>query len=157
MLQSYLERLSVTGGTLKIKKGTYQIPGTLYIPSNVKIECRNGVQLKKTTATGTKKFSGTKFMFQIISEQKGKTEQTVGKYTGSQNVTIQGIGKVTLDLGKVSGATAIYAGHASGLDIKGIQFKNKKGGSYIWIEGSQNVTVSSCTFDGGKRRKNHGV
>lgn len=152
MLQSYLERLSATGGTLKLKKGTYKIPGTLFIPSNVKIECKNGVKLKKTTATGTKKFKATKFIFQTVSEQKAKTKQTVGKYTASQNVTIQGSGKVTMDLGKVNGATAVYAGHASGLNIKGIQFKNKKGGSYLWIEGSQNVTVSGCTFDRGTDR-----
>ena len=50
-----------------VKKGTYSIPGTLYIPSNVKIECKNGVKLKKTTSTGTKKFKATKFMFQTVS------------------------------------------------------------------------------------------
>ena len=152
MLQSYLDRLSSTGGTLKLKKGTYSIPGTLYVPSNVKIECKNGVKLKKTTATGTKKFKATKFMFQTVSEQKAKTKQTVGKYTASQNVSIQGSGTVTIDMGKVSGGTAVYAGHASGLTIKGIRFKNKKGGSYVWIEGSQNVTVTGCTFMRGTDR-----
>ena len=152
MLQSYLDRLSSTGGTLKLKKGTYSIPGTLYVPSNVKIECKNGVKLKKTTATGTKKFKATKFMFQTVSEQKAKTKQTVGKYTASQNVSIQGSGTVTIDMGKVSGGTAVYAGHASGLTIKGIRFKNKKGGSYVWIEGSQNVTVTGCTFVRGTDR-----
>lgn len=150
MLQSYLDRLSSTGGTLKLKKGTYSIPGTLYVPSNVKIECKNGVKLKKTTATGTKKFKATIFMFQTVSEQKAKTKQTVGKYTASRNISIQGAGTVTIDMGKVSGGTAVYAGHASGLTIKGIRFKNKKGGSYVWIEGSQNVTVSGCTFVRGK-------
>ena len=152
MLQSYLDRLSSTGGTLMVKKGTYSIPGTLYIPSNVKIECKNGVKLKKTTSTGTKKFKATKFMFQTVSEQKAKTKQSVGKYTASQNVSIQGSGTVTIDMGKVSGGTAVYAGHASGLTIKGIRFKNKKGGSYVWIEGSQNVTVTGCTFVRGTDR-----
>lgn len=149
MLQSYLERLAATGGTLKLKKGTYKIPGTLFVPSNVKIQCKNGVKLKKTTATGTKKWKATKFMFQTISESKAATKQSVGKYTASRNVTIQGSGKVTIDMGKVKGATAVYAGHASGLEIKGIRFKNKKGGSYVWIEGSQNVVISGCTFDRG--------
>lgn len=152
MLQSYLERIAATGGTLKLKKGTYKIPGTLYVPSNVKIQCKNGVKLKKTTATGTKKLKATKYMFQTVSEQKADTKQTVGKYTASQNVTIQGSGKVTIDMGKVKEATAIYAGHASGLQIKGVHFKNKKGGSYIWIEGSRNVTVSGCSFDRGTDR-----
>lgn len=146
MLQSYLDRLSQTGGTLKLKKGTYKIPGTLYVPSNVTIECKNGVKLKKTSATGTKKLKATKYMFEMISESKSKGKQSVGKYTASKSVTLQGSGTVTIDMGKISGATAVYAGHASGIKIKGIKFKNKKGGSYIWIEGSQNVTVSGCTF-----------
>lgn len=146
MLQSYLERLSQTGGTLKLKKGTYKIPGTLYVPSNVTIECKNGVKLKKTSATGTKKLKATKYMFQMISESKAKGKQSVGKYTASKSAAIQGSGTVTIDMGKVSGATAVYAGHASGIKIKGIKFKNKKGGSYIWLEGSQNVTISGCTF-----------
>ena len=55
MINSYMRRLSTTGGTLKLKKGTYKIPGTIYVPSNVKIVCANGVKIKKTKATGTKK------------------------------------------------------------------------------------------------------
>lgn len=149
MLQSYLDRLSKTGGTLRLKKGTYKIPGTLYVPSNVTIDCKNGVKLKKTTAAGTKKLKATKYMFQMVSESKAKGKQSVGKYTASKSAAIQGTGTVTVDMGKISGATAVYAGHASGIRIKGIKFRNKKGGSYIWIEGSQNVTISSCIFQQG--------
>lgn len=149
MLQSYLERLSKTGGTLKLKKGTYKIPGTLFVPSNIKIQCKNGVKLKKTTVTGTKKWKATKYMFQMIAEAKANTKQSTGKYAASRNVTIQGSGKVTVDMGKVKEATAVYAGHANGLVIKGIRFKNKKGGSYVWIEGSKNVQINGCTFDRG--------
>ena len=65
-----MRRLSTTGGTLKLKKGTYKIPGTIYVPSNVKIVCANGVKIKKTKATGTKKVKSTKFLFQMISEEK---------------------------------------------------------------------------------------
>lgn len=61
MINSYMRRLSTTGGTLKLKKGTYKIPGTIYVPSNVKIVCANGVKIKKTKATGTKKVKSTKF------------------------------------------------------------------------------------------------
>ncbi len=152
MLQSYLNRLSSTGGTLKLKKGTYSIPGTLYIPSNVKIECKNGVRLKKTTSTGTKKLKSTKYLFQTVSEQKANRRQSAGGYDASQNVCIQGSGTVTIDMGKVKGATALYAGHASNLTVKGIRFRNKKGGSYIWIEGSRDVTISGCAFEKGTDR-----
>lgn len=149
MIQSYLDRLSQTGGTLKLKKGTYSIPATLNVPSNVTIELKSGAKLKKTKATGTSQVKSTKFLLQTVSSEKVKTKRAVTKYKGSKNVTIKGSGKATIDLGKVSGATAIYAGHASKVKVTGITFKNKKGGSYVRVEGSQNVTISKCTFHGG--------
>ena len=79
MINSYMRRLSTTGGTLKLKKGTYKIPGTIYVPSNVKIVCANGVKIKKTKATGTKKVKSTKFLFQMISEEKASGKQNTGK------------------------------------------------------------------------------
>lgn len=147
MIASYMNRLSKTGGTLKLKKGTYMVPGTIYVPSNVKIICSNGVKIKKTSATGTKKMKATKFLFQAISEEKATRKQSAGKYAASKNVVLQGNGKTVIDMGKIAGATAFFAGHASNVKVSGIQFKNKKGGSYVWIEGSKNVTVSACSFE----------
>ena len=147
MINSYMNRLSATGGTLKLKKGTYTIPGTIYVPSNVKIICENGVKIKKTKATGTNKVKTTKFLFQMISEEKASGKQNTGKYEASQNVTIQGNGKVIFDLGNVNGVTAVFAGHASDITVSGVRFRNKKGGSYIWIEGSKNISVRQCVFE----------
>ncbi len=145
-IQSYLTKLSGTGGTLKLKKGTYKIPCTLYVPSNVTIQCQSGVKLKKTTKTGTSKLKSSKFMFQLLPESKKNQSQTVGGYQASKNVKITGTGTVTIDMGKVSEATGIYAGHTSGFSISGISFKNKKGGSYLWIEGSKSVSIKKCKF-----------
>ena len=103
-----MRRLSTTGGTLKLKKGTYKIPGTIYVPSNVKIVCANGVKIKKTKATGTKKVKSTKFLFQMISEEKASGKQNTGKYAASKNASIQGNGKVIFDMGNVNGATAVF-------------------------------------------------
>lgn len=147
MINSYMKRLSITGGTLKLKKGTYTISGTIYVPSNVKIVCENGVKIKKTKATGTKKVKATKFLFQMISEEKASGKQNTGKYAASKNVSIQGNGKVIFDMGNVNGATAVFVGHASGITVSGVQFQNKKGGSYIWIEGSKNISVRQCVFE----------
>ena len=147
MINSYMRRLSTTGGTLKLKKGTYKIPGTIYVPSNVKIVCANGVKIKKTKATGTKKVKSTKFLFQMISEEKVSGKQNTGKYAASKNASIQGNGKVIFDMGNVNGATAVFVGHASGITVSGVRFRNKKGGSYIWIEGSKNISVRQCVFE----------
>ncbi len=147
MINSYMRRLSTTGGTLKLKKGTYKIPGTIYVPSNVKIVCANGVKIKKTKATGTKKVKSTKFLFQMISEEKASGKQNTGKYAASKNASIQGNGKVIFDMGNVNGATAVFVGHASGITVSGVRFRNKKGGSYIWIEGSKNISVRQCVFE----------
>lgn len=47
-IRSYLELLEKKGGgKLVIKKGTYKIPNVLYIPSNVTIELKDGVTIKK--------------------------------------------------------------------------------------------------------------
>lgn len=149
MIQSYLDRLGKTGGTLKLKKGTYKIPATLYVPSNVTIELKSGAKLKKTKATGTGKLKATKFILQTVSSEKAKKNRTVEKYKASKNVTVKGKGKATIDLGNVSGATAIYIGHASKVKVTGVTFKRRKGGSYIRVEGSQNVTISKCKFQAG--------
>ena len=31
--------------------------------------------------------------------------------------------------------------------MSGVRFRNKKGGSYIWIEGSKNISVRQCVFE----------
>ncbi len=148
-IQSYLAKMGKKGGTLKLKKGTYKIPCTIYVPSNVTIKCSKGVKLKKTTKTGTSKLKSSKFMFQLLPEGKSGLKRAVAGYKASKNVKITGSGTVIFDLGKVSEATGIYAGHASGITISGIQFKNKKGGSYIWVEGSKNVSITKCKFMAG--------
>lgn len=149
MLQSYLDRLARTGGTLKLKKGTYKIPATLNIPSNVTIELKTGAKLKKTTGTGTAKLKATKFMFQTVSTSQSVQNRAVSRYSGSNNITVKGAGKATIDMGNIKGATAVYVGHASKVTLTGLTFKNKKGGSYVWVEGSQKVNIKNCIFQKG--------
>lgn len=48
LIRSYLELLEKKGGgKLVLKKGTYKITNVLYIPSNVTIELKDGVVIKK--------------------------------------------------------------------------------------------------------------
>lgn len=146
MLRSYLEKLSKKGGTLTLKKGTYKIPCTLYIPSNVTIKLKKGVKLVKTNKTGTKKLKATPYMFQMVSYKQAKKKRKVKEYGASKNVTLTGSGTVTVDLKKVKDATAFYIGHAKNITIKNIRFKNRNGGNYLWIEGSKKVKVTKCKF-----------
>ena len=151
MLRSYLEKLgSKGGGTLTLKKGTYKIPCTLYIPSNVTIKLQNGARILKTKQTGTYRLTPTQFLFETVSGIKAKKKRKVAGYGASQNVKITGTGKAVIDLGFAQGRCGIYVGHSSGITVEGISFKNKKGSNYILVEGSRNVKISKCKFYAGK-------
>ena len=62
----------------------------------------------------------------MISEEKASGKQNTGKYAASKNASIQGNGKVIFDMGNVNGATAVFVGHASGITVSGVRFRNKK-------------------------------
>jgi hypothetical protein len=151
LLKSYLEKLgSKGGGTLTLQKGTYRIPCTLYIPSNVTIKLEEGVRIVKTRQTETRLLTPTETLFETVSAGKAKTKRTVADYRASKNVKITATGKAVIDLGSASRRSGIYIGHASGVTIEGVSFKNRNAGSYIWIEGSSDVVISKCSFYAGK-------
>lgn len=151
LVRSYLEKLGAkSGGVLTLKKGTYKIPCTLYIPSNVTIKLEKGARLLKTTQTGTYRLTPSNQLFELVSAKKAKTRRSVADYNASRKVCIVGDNAV-IDLGNAKGRTAVYAGHARDIQIEGITFKNKNGGNYIWIEGSQNVKIEKCRFNQGKK------
>lgn len=151
MLRSYLEKLQKAGGgVLTLKKGTYKIPAALHVSSNVTICFEDGVKLVKTTTTGTKKLKADQYLFQTVSASKASHAASVGKYKASKNVTFMGIGNATIDMGNTAGGVALYMGHADGIRVENIDFINRKGGNYLWIEGSRNVVVTRCDFYKGK-------
>ncbi len=149
MLRSYLEKLEKDGGgTLTLKKGTYNIPCTLYVPSNVTIKFKKGVTLNKTTKTGTKKLKASSSMFELVPPSKSAKKGKVAKYKSSKNVSFVGTGNTTINMKKRDESVAIVMGHNKNVSISGIKFKNMKGGSFLTIAGCNNVTVSGCTFYG---------
>jgi len=152
MLKSYLEKLeSKGGGTLTLKKGTYNIPCTLYIPSNVTINLKKGVTIKKTLKTGTKKLKASKTLFEVVpSKIANSKKKTVKKYAGSSNVTIKSTGNAKITLASTQGTTAIVAGHNKNLTISGVKFYKMNGGSFIDLAATKNVTITGCTFYGSK-------
>lgn len=150
MLRSYLEKLGAQGGgTLTLKKGTYQVPCTLYVPSNITIRLKSGAKIVKTTQTGIQSLTPTKILFEMISGTKAKKNRAVGGYGASANVKITGDKNCVIDLGKAKGRTGVYVGHATDISIQNITFKNKKGGNYICVESSRAVNINKCKFTGG--------
>lgn len=150
LLKSYLEKLEKNGGgTLVLKKGTYKVCSTLYIPSNVTIKLRSGVNVRKTDTTGTKKLKATKYLFQLTTKKKAK-KKTVTAYKSSRNVSIIGSGTATISMNKVKQAIGISMAHNSNVTIQKVRFKNRYGGSYIAVSGAKNVIIDSCKFYDGK-------
>lgn len=149
-IKSYLEKLAKKGGTLVLNKGTYKLPCTLYVPSNVTIKLKSGVTLKKTAKTGTKKLAASKTMFELVAPSKANVKKSSKKYNGSKNVKIYSTGKATINMGSISGSTAIVSGHNKNVTISGISFKNMNGGAFIKLGGDQGVSITKCTFSGHK-------
>lgn len=151
MLRSYIEKLGAQGGgTLTLKKGTYRVPCTLYVASNITINLKNGAKIVKTTQTGVHSLTPTNFLFEMVSGTKAKKTRAIGGYGASANVKITGEKNSVIDLGNAKARTGIYVGHATDISVQGITFKNRKGGNYIWIESSRTINVSGCTFQEGK-------
>lgn len=70
-LRSYLDEMSKKGGgTLTIKKGTYNISNALLVPSNVKIVLQDGVVMNKIGNSHTKKLKAGHVMFECVRSSR---------------------------------------------------------------------------------------
>ena len=65
-----------------MKKGTYKIPNVLYIPSNVTIELKDGVTIKKIMKTKAKKMKPSGGIFELLEPSKAKKKGVHGQYNG---------------------------------------------------------------------------
>lgn len=151
LLRSYLERLEKEGGgTLVLKKGTYTISNVLYIPSNVTIKMKSGVNIVKGTKTGTNKFSPSKSIFQLIRPSKAAKSGVYGKYSGEKNISFIGEGTVTIDMKYEKDVIAIIMGHNQNVKVENIQFKNMYSGHFIEMDASSHVVIRNNKFTGSK-------
>lgn len=146
VLSSYMKRFEKTnGGTLILKKGTYLIPACIQVPSNVKLVFNDGVVIKKTRSTGTKKIRPNSSMFQLIPPSKYPKTGAVGKYNGTKNVSFTGKGKVTFDMGSYPHGCCIIMAHDQNITFDNITFKNCNA-HFFELDASKNVTIKNCTF-----------
>lgn len=159
-IRSYLELLEKKGGgKLVIKKGTYKIPNVLYIPSNVTIELKDSVTIKKIMKTKAKKMKPGGGIFELLEPSKAKKKGVHGQYNGVHDVKIYSTGKAVIDQdyrGKTGqNCIALVMCHNRNVTIEGITFKNMNYGHFIEMDASQNVNVNRCTFTGYKASKRH--
>lgn len=155
LIRSYLERLEKTGGgTLVLKKGTYNITNALYVPSNVTIKMKNGVKINKATKTGTSKFDAAKTIFQFIRPSLAGKSNVYGGYKGEKNISIIGEGKVTIDLKYDHESIAFIIGHNQNILIDNINFKNMHSGHFIEIDATKNAVIKNNSFTNSKASGN---
>lgn len=145
-LNDYLDKMQKTGGgTLTIKKGTYKISNSIYVPSNVTVVFEDGVVFQKLSKTGIKSLKPSGSMWQICPHDKSRKKNSVGKYNGSSNVKFITKGKVVFDMKEVSGI-GIIAAHTKNIEITGITFKGMNGNHYIEVNGTMDAHIHDCTF-----------
>lgn len=146
VLRSYMQRFEKTnGGTLILKKGTYLLPACIQVPSNVKLVFNDGVVIKKTRSTGTKKIKPNSSMFQLIPPSKYPKKGSVGGYNGTKNVSFTGRGRVTFDMGSYPHGCCIIMAHDQNVTFDNITFKNCNA-HFFELDASKNVTIKNCTF-----------
>ena len=160
LIRSYLELLEKKGGgKLVLKKGTYKISNVLYIPSNVTIELKDGVIIKKTMKTNSSQMQASGGMFELLEPSNAKKKGVHGKYNGVHDVKIYSSGKAIIDQDykgdDKQNCIALVMCHNKNITIDGITFKNMKYGHFIEMDASNNVIVNNCTFTGYKASKRH--
>lgn len=149
MVRSYLQQLEKDGGgTLVLKKGTYNITNSLYVPSNTTIKLEDGVKIVKSDDTGLSSFPAAKSIFQIVPDTKYDGSKPVSKHNSSKNVVISGSskGKATIDLKGIYGAIGIVTAHNTNVTIENITFKNVNTGHFIEVDAGKEILIQNNKF-----------
>lgn len=151
MLRSHLDYMSTHGGgTLTLKKGTYNLTNAIPVPSNVTIVLKDGVVMNKTNNAHTKQLKAGHIMIECVRGSRITKKGVVGKYNGEKNIHIIGEGKVTMNLGGCNKSEAIRVPHCQNVSIENISFTNLRDGHFIELDASKNVTITGCTFSNNK-------
>lgn len=151
MLMSYMECFSKTkGGTIILKKGTYNIPSTIYVPSNVKIILSDGVVLNKTNDVGSSSLTPSTKLFVFVDGALKNKKNATSKYAGTKKSSVTAQGKATININSKQ-ATAFALAHNDNINISGLTINLKASGTKAFsISGSSKVSVSKCVIQGTK-------
>lgn len=151
LFRSHLEKLEkLGGGTLVVKKGTYNITSVLCIPSNVNIIFKKGAKINKTSNTHTSKFKASKTLFELVPVSKYNKKNWAKKYNGVKNVKIIGEGKNEINMNYYHQGVAVTIFHSTNISISGISFKNINEAHSIELDAGKDINISNCKFSGQK-------
>ena len=151
LFRCYLEKLENDGGgTLIVKKGTYNITNVLCVPSNVNIIFNKGAKIIKTDNTHTSKFVASKTLFELVPQSKYYTTNWAKKYNGVKNVKFIGKGNNVIDTKYYYECIAVTIYHSKNISISGLTFKNFNEAHSIELDAGKNITISDCSFQGQK-------
>ncbi len=146
VFRSYMEQLEYAGGgTVTVEPGTYEVTNNICIPSNVIVNLKDGVIMRKGT-NKTADVAYAKSVFTLVPPSKDGTKATVTGYNGSNNVKLLGTGSARIDCADVVSSMAIVMGHTRNVTIRGITFTNQNGLHFIELNSSNNVVVENCSF-----------
>ncbi len=156
-LRSYLEKIEAEGGgTLILAKGTYLSPIRVGVPSNTTIRLEDGVIIKKTFDTGTTKIAATTSVFDLVPPSVLRLKTTVGKYNGSNHVTIEGQGNAQIDLSHLARGAAFAIAHNANLYIGGLTIRNQNGSHAIELDATNHAVIENMAFINATMIKNTG-
>ena len=156
LIRSYMEKLEKAGGgTLILKKGTYTLSNTIFVPSNVTIVFNNKVKIKKSMDSGTTLFPASYSFFQLCAPSNAEKSGAYKNYDGVHDVAFIGKGKVTFDQASKQDVISIMMCHNSNITVRGINFINMHAGHFLEIDASKNVLIEDCSFSGHTDSKNN--
>lgn len=146
LIKSYMDEFErAGGGTLIFKKGTYNLPTSIQVPSNVKLVFKTGVKIKKTFKVGKSTLKTNTPLFQLVPPKKYSKKASVKKYGGSKNVSFVGKGNVVFDMNNAKTGCAIIMAQNQNVTFTNITFKNAHA-HFFELDASKNVTISGCKF-----------
>lgn len=152
VIRTYLEKLEAAkGGTLTIKKGTYKITNSLFVPNNVTVIFEDGVKIEKLNKTGKAILKPAESVFQIVTKKNAQKNKSASGYTACKNVKFIGKGNVVIDLKYIKEAKGILMAHCTNIEISGIQFKNMNVGHFLEVDATKNIQIHDCSFTGVKK------
>ena len=148
-LYSYMELFSgVDSSLLVMKKGTYNIPGTVWIPSGTKLLLRDGVTINKTYDSKGVYLDNEYRLFVFTSPYATQIRNYANGYHNVKNAAVVGQGNAAVNL-YTSDSIAFSALHCKNIRIQGVRVNllatNGKG---FLVNGCKNVTISGCGVKG---------
>lgn len=132
-IQSALNSLSVSGGTIIFPQGTYAIGTPLEVCSNTKITGIGNVILKRITTDN--------------NIMHNKSDGNTGGYNANVNITIENVKfDANNTVSGVYNCTSLAFGHATNINVTNCEFYNNDGWHCLELNGVKDAIVDNCFF-----------